>query len=638
VQRLFLTTVGFLVLLMTMLMSTRAISQSGVGSYYSDAELDQLLAPIALYPDPLLSQILMASTYPLEVVDARRWSRAHPGLKGEAAVDAVDHEYWDPSVKALVAFPRVLAQLDDDLEWTQAVGDAYLAQEGDVIASIQRLRNHAYEDGTLNDLRYTRVYREREVIYIEPVTTSVVYVPYYDPRVVYHDWWWPGYPPHYWGPPPGYHSGVTFYWGEGISIAPFFFFATFNWHDHHIALVDRHHYVRHYDNYWHRSFKHRFHQPKRWVHHRGGHRGDHVGIKQPRYSGDHLYRSGRYDGYRSREGERGGHRYDRQLTGRDFSRDGWKRGFGKDRSQNWSRHSDRDKGQQRGYAHSDRRNGGLVTGNASRHRGDGSRIQGVANQRDQRVTRPERTRDNTAGRKPEWAGHKQDNPERSRQNERGGSPDRANAAVPQGRAQVWRGNREVNRINQSSGRPGSFEGAKGRQRVAAESSQHPKSDRNREWSGGNRGGSHGWNRQGASDRSQDRAKVAVPQSRAPAWTGNREANRFNQSSEHSRNFDRDRGRQDVRAQKPQKVTPDRKREWSGDRQSTHGWNRQGARDRSQDRVKAAVPQGRAQAWNGNREASRIHQPSRRAGNFDRGGGRNKQDSGHHRGGNGRSFR
>jgi hypothetical protein len=169
---------------------------------FSPAELDQMLAPVALYPDVLLSQILIAATYPLEVVQAARWSRRNPGLDADAAVNAVAEEDWDPSVKALVAFPRLLEQMSEDLDWTMRLGEAYLYQESDVVGAIQALRDRAYAAGHLETTDEVRVYREREVIYIEPARPRVVYVPWYEPTVVYGTWWWPAHPPVYWAPPP----------------------------------------------------------------------------------------------------------------------------------------------------------------------------------------------------------------------------------------------------------------------------------------------------------------------------------------------------------------------------------------------------------------------------------------------------
>ena len=211
---------------------------------FSQAELDQILAPIALYPDQLLSQVLMAATYPLEVVQAARWSREHPGLQGQEAVRAVDDKAWDPSVKSLVAFPDLLAQMDADLDWTERLGDAFLAQQEQVMDTVQSLRQRAYDAGNLRSGEHVQVVREREVIYVRSAYPDVIYVPYYDPFTIYGSWWWPYYRPVYWAPWPSY--GVTlgygghggFYWGSGFSLGAGFFFSDWDWHDHHVRVVD----------------------------------------------------------------------------------------------------------------------------------------------------------------------------------------------------------------------------------------------------------------------------------------------------------------------------------------------------------------------------------------------------------------
>jgi hypothetical protein len=202
-------------------------------------ELDQLLAPIALYPDTLLSQILMASTYPLEVVEAARWSRANPGLKGNDAVGAVEEKDWDASVKALAAFPQVLAMMDERLEWTERLGDVFILQEPVVMETVQSLRQRAYAAGNLRSSEQTYVYPEGNAIAIEPASPEVVYVPYYDPWVVYGTWWWPAYPPVYWAPWPGYYvrPGIVFAWGVGITIGPRFFFSACDWRERRITVV-----------------------------------------------------------------------------------------------------------------------------------------------------------------------------------------------------------------------------------------------------------------------------------------------------------------------------------------------------------------------------------------------------------------
>ncbi|PKM37439.1 MAG: hypothetical protein CVV06_05855 [Gammaproteobacteria bacterium HGW-Gammaproteobacteria-10] len=241
---------------------------------FSQAELDQMLAPIALYPDVLLSQILVAATYPLEVVEAARWSAANPGLEGEQAANAAEHQAWDPSVKALVAFPGVLNRMYDDLNWTRALGDAFLFQEAQVMDSVQNLRQRAYEAGNLNSTENARVVRENQVIVIEPANPQVVYVPYYNPQVVYGSWWWPGYAPVYWGPPPGIHLNLGFNWGwgRGIFVSPGFFFSSFDWYRRQTVVVHRRH------NYYQRphfvSGRHiRYADYPRWRHNSNHRRG-----------------------------------------------------------------------------------------------------------------------------------------------------------------------------------------------------------------------------------------------------------------------------------------------------------------------------------------------------------------------------
>ena len=145
-----------------------------------------MLAPIALYDDALLSQVLMAASYPLEIVEAARWSQANPNLKGDAAVNAVADKTWDVSVKSLVAFPSVLKQLSDHLDWTQKLGDALIGQQEDVATSIQRLRAKAAAAGTLKTGKEQTVTTQTQgsetIIAIQPTDPQVVYVPTYDPE------------------------------------------------------------------------------------------------------------------------------------------------------------------------------------------------------------------------------------------------------------------------------------------------------------------------------------------------------------------------------------------------------------------------------------------------------------------------
>src|SRR5712691_9473693 len=203
-------------------------------------ELDQMLAPIALYPDSLLSQIFMASTYPLEVVEAASWSRANPGLTGEAAVNAAGERDWDASVKSLAAFPQVLAMMDLHLEWTARLGDVFIAQEPQVMETVQNLRQKAYEAGNLRSTEQVTVYEQGDAYAIEPARPEVVYVPYYDPRVAYGSWWWPAYPPVYWAPWPGYYvyPGFAFAWGAGVIVRSGFFFGGCDWRARHVTVVN----------------------------------------------------------------------------------------------------------------------------------------------------------------------------------------------------------------------------------------------------------------------------------------------------------------------------------------------------------------------------------------------------------------
>ena len=213
---------------------------------FVEAELDQMLAPVALYPDALLSQVLMAATYPLDVVEAARWTRAHPGLQGDEAVTRVTAEPWDPSVQSLVAFPHLLQRMDEQLDWTRRLGAAFLGQEPEVMAAVQRLRQRAQAAGHLLPDERLRVVTGGEVIVIEPADARVVYVPYYDPWVVYGAWGWPAHPPVAWAAWPGYAvARPGFWWGVGIGVTAGFFFGDFDWHHHHVKVVHvQNHYLR----------------------------------------------------------------------------------------------------------------------------------------------------------------------------------------------------------------------------------------------------------------------------------------------------------------------------------------------------------------------------------------------------------
>ena len=204
------------------------------GPQLGQGELEKLLAPIALYPDDLVAQILTASTYPIEVVEAERWVSAHPNVHGDGLQDAMQQQQWDPSVKGLTAVPQVLSMMNDKLDWTQQLGEAFLAQPNDVSNAIQQLRAKAQANGNLKTSDRIRVSTiappeqlpppgpvpvgvdpallppppPPEYIVIQPVDPGVYYVPIYDPGVVYGPWLWPAYQPFYWYPP-GYVVGAA---------------------------------------------------------------------------------------------------------------------------------------------------------------------------------------------------------------------------------------------------------------------------------------------------------------------------------------------------------------------------------------------------------------------------------------------
>ncbi len=185
-----------------------AQAQQSNASTFSSAQLEQLAAPIALHPDPLLSQILIASTYPTEVVQAARWSRENAKVSGQALQDAMQKQPWDPSVKALTAVPQTLQMMSDKLDWTQQLGDAFLGQQEELLAAVQSLRQRAEAAGHLKSSDQQKVSRASKtvgnattsVITIEPTNPEYLYVPVYDPRLCYGDWPYPAYEPFYWYP------------------------------------------------------------------------------------------------------------------------------------------------------------------------------------------------------------------------------------------------------------------------------------------------------------------------------------------------------------------------------------------------------------------------------------------------------
>ncbi|MGB5884402.1 MAG: DUF3300 domain-containing protein [Desulfobulbales bacterium] len=206
---------------------------------FKQEELDQLLAPIALYPDSLLTQVLMASTYPLEIVQANRWAKENKDMKGDALAKALEEQPWDPSVRSLVNFPDVLAMMSEKLDLTQKLGDAFLAQQKEVMDTIQNLRKKAEASGNLKTSEEQKVIVEKETIIIESANPQVIYVPSYNPTVVYGSWWYPAYPPYPYYPP-GYGTGAAFVTGVAIGAAWGYAWGHANWHGGDVNInIDR---------------------------------------------------------------------------------------------------------------------------------------------------------------------------------------------------------------------------------------------------------------------------------------------------------------------------------------------------------------------------------------------------------------
>ena len=199
-----------------------------------------MLAPIALYPDALLTQVLMAATYPQDVEQAGRWSLANPQLQGAQAVQAVQTTWWDPSVQSLVAFPRVVQMLANQPGWTQRLGDAFLSEPDQVMSTVQGLRQRAFAAGSLRTNSYAVVEQAQDNITIYQNDPRVAYAPYYDSSVVYGNWQWPHYPPLVWAPWSGYSErpgfGAGLFWGAGIVLGANFYFGDVDWRRHTVQV------------------------------------------------------------------------------------------------------------------------------------------------------------------------------------------------------------------------------------------------------------------------------------------------------------------------------------------------------------------------------------------------------------------
>jgi hypothetical protein len=222
-----------------------AQTQTPIEEKLPEGQIEQIVAPIALYPDPLLTQVLMASTYPLEVVEAARWSHDNSMVKGHALQDAMQAQSWDPSVKALTAVPQTLQMMSDKLDWTQQLGDAFMAQQQDVLDAFQKLRAQAEAAGNLQSTLQQLVTTQapaagsasasgRQPIVIEPVDPGIYDVPIYDPAVAYGPWGYPAYPPFYWSPP-GFVASNVVSFAAGVSVGAAIWGGC-DWWQHHVII------------------------------------------------------------------------------------------------------------------------------------------------------------------------------------------------------------------------------------------------------------------------------------------------------------------------------------------------------------------------------------------------------------------
>jgi len=212
------------------------------GQRYTQAQLDQILAPIALYPDPLLGQILMASTYPLEVVEASRWLQSYNrvSLSGDQLAVALAPLPWDPSVKSLTAFPQVLSMMDANIPWMEQLGDAFIAQQQAVMSAVQILRQKAETAGSLRSTPQQVVSLEGGGVVIEPQDPEVVYVPIYNPMLAYGSWSYPEYPPYNFYPSDYPFVGSLIGFGVGLYVVDSLWgWDHWDWSHHRLDIDDR---------------------------------------------------------------------------------------------------------------------------------------------------------------------------------------------------------------------------------------------------------------------------------------------------------------------------------------------------------------------------------------------------------------
>lgn len=202
----------------------------------SAGEVDHLLSPVALYPDALLANVLIGSTYPLEVVIAARFVQGNKSLSGAKLTETVAHQGWDDSVNALVHAPAVLAIMSKQIDWTNKLGETFLLRQQDIFDSVQRLRKQAMEAGKLQSAAQQTVTVENGTIYIEPAEATTMYVPYYDLNDAYGLWLYDDYPPYYWPPPPGYSVLKGFF---AVAIIAGIWNGSINYPSHHLTINNR---------------------------------------------------------------------------------------------------------------------------------------------------------------------------------------------------------------------------------------------------------------------------------------------------------------------------------------------------------------------------------------------------------------
>ena len=273
-------------------------SDSTASKTISSDELASLVAPIALYPDALVAQILMASTYPLEVVEAARWIKANPELESDALEDAMQKQSWDPSVKSLTAFPQVLAMMNEKLTWANQLGQAFLSDQKSVMNSLQSLRQKAKAEGNLEtNSQQTVTVKDQptgsqsQTIIIQPSHPQVVYVPIYNPTVVYGTWAYPMYQPYYWYPPSYVYTRSTVSFGVGLTVGAAMW-GNCNWRSSNVNIN-----VNRYNNFNRTKISN-----NNWNHNSAHRRGVSYGDKrlQNRYGGNQSLGAKARDSFRGR--------------------------------------------------------------------------------------------------------------------------------------------------------------------------------------------------------------------------------------------------------------------------------------------------------------------------------------------------